>query len=438
MHKGFSAAMLIAVLFGWGGLVESRTSETKEQLAMVGKLLSPEGTLFSRTKFGDPWKVVPAQGSVRADDLLFGLPDASVSDGKDAVRLTFRADLDRNSPYPILESAVILHDSAEYDLDFTLDRGRVDVLNIKKEGSARVRIRFHDQKWETTLAEPGARLAVELYGRWPKGTHFTLEPGPKDVPAAELVLLVLHGHVDVKHGSSRHAMSAPPGPALLHWDNSSQLEEFPEKLDTLPVWANKEESTSERAQRARMLLEQLRTEVLKTSLRQAVESFSTSEDAQHRALAVIVMGATDDGEGMHKVLTETKYPDTWDRAVVVVRNVLGRKAGMDQMLYRRLVEIRKIPPAQAQTILELLHSFGDEDLAQPEPFRMLVKYLDHDSSAIRGLANWHLVRLVPAGQKLDFNPLAPKEERDKARAEWEKLIEGLLAKGELPFKTTRK
>ena len=111
---------------------------------------------------------------------------------------------------------------------------------------------------------------------------------------------------------------------------------------------------------------------------------------------------------------------------------------MDQLLYKGLVTIRKIPPAQARTILELLHSFGDEDLAQPEPFRMLVKYLDHDSFAIRGLANWHLVRLVPAGQKFAFNPLAPKKERDKAREQWNNLIEGLIVKGELPFKTTRK
>ena len=438
MRKALCAATSVALVIGWCGLAETETIQAQEKSATVGKLTSPKGTVFSRTKFGQPWKIVPAQGTMRAGDLLFGLPGATVQTGKDAVRLNFRADLDRNSPYPILESAVILHDSPGFDLDFTLDRGRVDLLNIKKEGSARVRIRFHNQKWEATLAEPGARLALELYGRWPKGTHFTLNPGPQDVPAAELVLLVLHGNIDLKHGSSQHAMSAPPGLALLHWDNSAETDEFPEKLDKLPVWANKEASTSERAKMVGKLLEEFRAQVLKTSLPQAVETFSTSEDANRRALAVIVMGATDDGDGMYKVLTETKYPDTWDRAVVVARNLLGRKPGMDQLLYRRLIEIRKIPPPQARTILELLHSFGDEDLAQPELFRMLVKYLDHDSFAIRGLANWHLVRLVPAGKKFAFNPLAPKKERDKARDQWKKLIESLLTKGELPFKTVRK
>lgn len=431
MRWRISFAIVTLFLFFGTGFITAADS------AGVGKLTSPEGTLFARTKFGQPWKTVPANGSLRAGDLLFGLPGAAVQSTKDAVRLTLLADLDRNSPYPILEAAVSLHDSSDFDLDFTLDRGRVDVRNIKKEGAARVRIRFHDQKWEVTLQEPGARIALELYGRWPKGVPFTPEPGPKDVPAADLVLLVLQGHIDLLHGATQHAMSAPPGPAILHWDNMGQADEIPEKLEELPSWANKTESTTERAQMIRKVLEEFRLEVLKTSLAKAADAFATSEDAMHRALGVIVMGATDDAGGMYKVFTETKYPDTWDRAVVVLRNWLGRCPGQDQFLYRRLIEVRKLPPARAQAILQLLHSFGDEDLAQPELYRMLVKYLDHEALAIRGLANWHLVRLVPAGKKFEFNPLASKKDRDKARAEWEKLIEDMLAKGALPPRSNR-
>jgi hypothetical protein len=423
---------LIAVLLLFGdGLVLAADA------ARFGKLTSPEGTLFARTKFGQPWETVSANGSVRSGDLLFGLPGATVQTEKNTVRLTLMADLNRNSPYPILEAAVILHDNPDFDLDFTLDRGRVDVRNTKKEGAAHVRIRFHDQKWEATLQEPGARIALELYGRWPKGVPFTLKPGPKDIPAADLVFLVLHGHVDLIHGGVQHALSAPPGPAILHWDNSGQADEITEKLDELPSWANKNESTTERARMLRKVLEEFRAEVLRTSLAKAAATFAVSEDATHRALGVIVMGATDDASGMYKVFTETKYPDTWDRAVVVLRSWLGRGPGQDQLLYQRLIEIRKLPPARAQTLLQLLHSFGDADLAQPELYKMLVKYLDHEALGIRGLANWHLVRLVPAGQKIAFNPLAPKAERDTARNEWKKLIDALLAKGELPPKTTR-
>jgi hypothetical protein len=434
MRSRIWIALFAVIVFAGSGLAGADSTPARASATEVGQLTSAEGTLFSRTRFGQPWKTVPAKGAVPAGDLLFGLPGATVESGKGAAQLTFMADLDHKSPYAILEAAVVLHESTDFDLDFTLDRGRVDVRNIKKEGAARVRIRFHDQKWEATLQEPGVRIALELYGRWAKGVPFKLEPGPRDVPAADLTFLVLHGHVDLVHGSEEHAMSAPPGPALVHWDNSGQANETPQKLDALPPWANKEESTTERARQARKLLEDLRTEVLKTSLPQAAHAFADSEDAQQRALGVIVMGATDDAEGMYKVLTETKHPDTWDRAVVVVRNWLGRCPGQDQLVYRRLVEKRKIPPARAETLLQLLHSFGDDDLGRPELYQMLVRYLDHEAMGIRGLAHWHLVRLVPAGKKFEFNPLGPKAERDKARDEWKKLVDDMLAKGELPPK----
>jgi hypothetical protein len=85
-----------------------------------------------------------------------------------------------------------------------------------------------------------------------------------------------------------------------------------------------------------------------------------------------------------------------------------------------------------------LHSFGEAELAQPELYTTLVRYLDNDSLGIRGLAHWHLVRLVPAGKQIEFNPLDPKEQRDKARAQWKKLIDEKIAKGELPPKHAAK
>jgi hypothetical protein len=413
-------------------MVGRNFAETKE--SVVGQLVSKDATLFQRHKPDEAWRTVSQNGKLNAGDLLVGLPGAVVESSKGAVRLSLLTDMDKNSPYPIFEAAVILHDSPDFDLDFTLDRGRVDVTNIKKKGSARVRIRFHDQKWEATLAEPGARIALELYGRWAKGERFQLEPGPKDVPVADLLFLVRKGDVTVKHGGCQHAMSAPPGPALLHWGNSDGADESPTKLDKLPDWAATEEATSERADRIRKVVEEFRQQVVKSSPKAALEEFAKSEDRNHRYTAVIFMGALDDLDGLGNILTATKYPDTWDRAVETVRHWIGRCACQDQVIYRLLLEKRMMSPVHAQTILQLLHSFGDTDLAQPELYKMLVKFLDHENLGVRGLAHWHLVRLVPAGKKFAYNPLDPKEKRDKARDQWKKLIDDMLDKGELPPK----
>src|SRR5579875_2866288 len=401
---------------------------------VVARLVSRDGTLFARSEPAQDWQAVAHKGAIRAGDLLVGLPGAVLENSKGTVGLTLLTDLDKNSPYPVLEAAVVLHASADHDLDFTLDRGRVDVTNLKKEGVARVRIRFHDQQWEANLTEPGTHIALQLYGRWAKGVPFRKEPGPKDVPAADLVLVVRKGQIGLKHGPCYCVMSAPPGPALLHWDNSGGSEEAPQKLEMLPDWVATEQSESERAQRIRDTVEKLRQQVLKSSPREAARTFAASQDPNQRATGVIFLGALDDLEGLGQVINETQYPDAWDRAVVVVRHWLGRRPGQDQILYQKLIDQRGLKPAQAASVMQLLHSFGDEQLAQPELYTTLVKYLDNDVLGIRGLAHWHLVRLVPAGKDIDYNPLDPKDKRDKGREQWKKLIDDLIAKGKLPPK----
>src|SRR5205823_4012654 len=124
--------------------------------------------------------------------------------------------------------------NAQADLDFTLDRGRVDIINQKKEGPARVLCRFRGEVWELTLAAPGTRVSVEVYGRWARGAPFKLDPGPADVPLADLILLVLKGEADVKVGGARHALTVPPGPALLSWGSETGLSPSPQRLDQLP------------------------------------------------------------------------------------------------------------------------------------------------------------------------------------------------------------
>lgn len=432
MCKRFYMVLAAAAsMLGAGGLFGA-------EAAAVARLVSKDGSLFARSKPGQDWRSVSSKGEIHAGDLLVGLPGAVLENGKGSVQLSLLTDFDKNSPYPILEAAVVLHTSADHDLDFTLDRGRVDVTNLKKDGPARVRIRFHDQQWEANLTEPGTRIALQLYGRWPKGVPFRKEAGPKDVPAADLLLVVRKGQVELTHGSCFRILSAPPGPALLHWDNSSAAEEAPQKQETLPDWVATEQSDSERAQRIKNTVEKLRQQVVKSSPREAARTFATSEDPNERATGVISLGALDDLEGLGGVITATKYPDAWDRAVVVVRHWLGRHPGHDQILYQRLLDKRGLKPAQAAGILQLLHSFGDADLAQPDLYTTLVKYLDNDQMGIRGLAHWHLVRLVPAGKDIDFNPLDPKDKRDKARDQWKKLIDDQIAQGKLPPKQTAK
>jgi hypothetical protein len=350
------------------------------------------------------------------------MPHAQLESANKAVTMTFLSDLDGTSPFPIIENAVILREDPKLDLDFVLDRGRVDLVNNKKEGAAKVRLRVRTGVWDITLQDSGTRIALETYGRWPRGVRFTKEPGPKDEPTGSLVILVLKGEIALKHAGCEFPMKAPPGPALIEWDSVTGMDDAPRRMEKLPAWAASGQEDTALAKQKNEALERIRQRVLKKPIGEVIEELLNAENPVDRRLGTFAAGAFDQLELLGKALRETKYPDVWDNGVLALRHWIGRAPGQDQLLYNALIEKRKYLPVHAETILQLLHSFGDEELAQPELYEALIRYLNHENLAIRGLAYWHLVRLVPAGKEFGYNLMDDKDTRAKAIEKWKKLI----------------
>src|SRR5262249_298943 len=146
------------------------------QRAGVAVSRGPKGALWKRAAPGKPWQPIGEGEAIPADHLLLGAPGTPTHPGHGSVRLPLGGDLDGTSPFPIVEPAVVLHETPKTDLDFTLDRGRVDVVNRKKEGAAHVRVRVRDQTFDLVLHEPGTNVAFELYSRWPSGSRFKRKP----------------------------------------------------------------------------------------------------------------------------------------------------------------------------------------------------------------------------------------------------------------------
>ena len=200
----------------------------------VGKSVGPAGRLFHRGgEAGKTWEPVGDKAAVSSDDLLISLPGGEIESRDGSVHLELLKLF--NSPLPVMEPAVTLHQAKDADLDFTLERGMVEFWNSKAKGSASVRIRARGQTWEAALEEPGARMLVEFYSAWPKGARFKKTPGPADVPLARMTFLVLKGQVDLKHAGAQVAMSAPPGPAVIEWDSVTGMDDSPQQLKELPA-----------------------------------------------------------------------------------------------------------------------------------------------------------------------------------------------------------
>jgi hypothetical protein len=236
-----------------------------------------------------------------------------------------------------------------------------------------------------------------------------------------LIFLVQKGEAEVKTPTHQYLLKAPPGPAMLHVDHLGEAGNSPQHLDKVPEWAA-EEGDNERARKVKVIIAHFR-EVAKTkSIGEALDEAVQSDDPTARRTAIYAMGALDELPRLGQALRTAKHPDVWDNAVIALRHWLGRGPGQDLLLYNGLINQAKFTPRSAEIFVQLLHGFSKAQLAQPETYETLIDYLQSDRAAIRALAHWYLVRLVPEGKNIEFKPYGNKEEREHCYKEWCKMI----------------
>lgn len=410
-------ALVLAVLPG-------PVAAQDDSRVVVARAVSPTATFSTRPSNGNQFRNVEENGSIYSTDLVVTLPGGTLVSKSGSVEIQSLPDYDSRSPLPILETALSLANPRGVDLDLTLDRGRIVIKNAKPSGSATARIQFADQKWKVELESPGSRVAIEYCGRWPSGARFKLadpDAPASAAPVASLVLLVLQGSASVDVGGVTLALRAPPGPAELRWDSLAGARPQPLKREKLPQWADSDAVLSPAGQKTAAAYEKFR-KARAVDPAKAIQSFLGSKDPTEQRIALATLGGLDQLELLGKSLVEAKTLEEWDFGITVLRHWLGRCKGQDQRYYQVLTTKRSYTPEQAKTIIQLLFGFSAEDLAMPETYGVLIDYLVHDKPAIRNLAAWHLVRLVPQGKAIAYQPDGTREDAERACAQWKKLI----------------
>jgi hypothetical protein len=403
----------------------ARAADKAEARTAVATCVTDTCTLLRREAPDKPWQVVKEGEELFTGDLLMGGAQGALDTKDGAVRLIVVGDADGSSPIPILETAFVLHEPKGADLDFTFERGRVRLINLKKDGAAVIRLRVREKQFEFTLAEPGTTVSLELFSRWPRGVPFTKEPKPGQEPGLIWSVVVVKGEAHLKGASRQLTLRAPPGPALMMGDSFGNPEPAVETLRELPPWCPERLADlvkTEHGKKLLALVARFRKQAVEKGVSPAIAEFLKSDDELERRTAILWLVATDDLERLGEVLKDTTHQDVWDVGIIALRNWIGRDAEQDQKLYKGLVEKVKMTPAEAAGVLDLLHTFGDEDLSRPETYQVLINYLGSNRVTLRELAYWHLQRLVPGGDKIGYAPLDPKEKRDAAIKEWRKLV----------------
>ena len=319
-------------------------------------------------------------------------------------------------------------------VDFTLIRGRVVITNTRDKGAARVWLR-KDIGVLLTLPEPGDSVALEAFGRWPTGEAFSRTRKAGDGPLQLWAVHCLEGKLGIKANKTEWSMSAAPGLAFFHGDSSAgPAAGGPERRDSLPSWADPKAKVPPLAVTIKAVVEtytgKLRDKDLEEIGGEMISLADKEKDPKKaralRQIAIHAMIALDEPEKVAELLGESTVPEVRQIAVIGLRHWIGTHDGRDMRLYEILQDELSYTRAEAETVLQLLHSPFNRN--QSETYETLVAFLKHRKQSIRELAHWHLVRLAPAGRDIPYDAGAAAADRGKAAAAWKKLIPD----GELP------
>lgn len=396
----------------------------------AAKCLTPVGFYASRGNH-EAFLRVSKGDVVYSRDLLVALPGFKVElePASKNVGVLLWGNLPELSSSPVLECAAVLHDTRAYDLDMTLLRGRVVLTNNRKDGAARIWLRTEDNAVELTLSGPGAQVAIEIYGRWPAGVPFKKGRREGEAPVRLWEAFVLKGELSIKAGRTTWAMTAPPGRAYMHGDNvHGPAAEGPQPVRAVPDWADPRAVPDAPAKLMAEVVATYRDRLKATEadvVARGVFALAAKEKSRVRAgmlrrLLIAAMAALDDVEGVAEQLGTSPHDEVRKTAVIALRHWIGARAGRDEKLYEVLVSLLHYTKNEADAILQMLHSPFNRE--QPETYETLIAFLRHRKQAVRELAHWHLVRLAPAGRDIPFDAAADAAARDKAAAEWRKLI----------------
>ena len=384
----------------------------------AARVVADPGAVVTPTGPGTA-ELVPA-GPVAADTRLVLLPGAGLASLDGTAVAVSRADPAGVSPLPVYETALIpwAADPGKVDLEFTLDRGRVDIQNQGTSAVA-VAVRLPGRRWLLTLDKPGTRVAVELVGRWPAGTEYVADPPPGRGPVYSAQAVALSGSAAVSDGETTVTLSAPPGPALLTWTSDSAARPAPVRLAAVPAWAADDAGpTAQAMARSLAKFRALRAADPGT----AIDAMLASADPADKRVGLVEAGAADDLPRLAKTVAGTTDPDAWDAGVSVFRHWLGRDAQQEGKLVQFLTARGGFTPARAALVVRLLNGFSPAELRRPETYEVLVEYLRHDTPAVRGLAAWHLIRLVPGGKAVGVRPNGSKADADAAYKRFRELV----------------
>lgn len=412
--------------------------EPSKERKEIGEFVSTAALIENRDGSKDNWRTVVAKSRITSGYRLIALPGSQCDIKLDSgVQISLWGNLLEFLPLMEFESAIVPHvPSSGFDAELTLLRGRIQIKNLNINTPAKVRLRFHDQVWDLTFAAKSETVADLLFS-FGEGARFSRQTGGES-PMIHLFLGVPMGKVTVQvRDLDPIKLTAPPGPALLGWDNKSKIQPPAVLKEALPQWAwnmptksPAKEAAMEMKSTADALVARLTEKGATPSL--ALEELAESQKPSAQLYAAFSLPAIDKVAPLVDSLDNLPRAALRGAAVISLRNWVARNPENALVLYHMLLDKKGYTQQQADAVLQLLHTFSREDVAAPATYELLFGFLNDEKLSVRELALWHLVQLDPEGaRQVNYNPL--QDERMPAINRWKKR----LTEGKIPPKAPK-
>jgi len=398
----------------------------------VGKFISQAQVLARKGKDG-LWKRVGFNARVQSGEQLLSLPGYKSeieTDGK--VKVELWGNLPEQVVWPsvqeLLESSVTLHvPHPKLDMELTLHRGRIYLTNMKEQGPARVRVHFWDEEtWDITLDEPDSFVGLELRTNLPAKASLR-----SDERQVIVVFWVARKSAGLRAEYRTFGeMKPPPGQSMVMWTNIGKqrlqgpfsLQKLPDELTPRPQLPEKLEKLEKRVQAALGdLSKRIKAdENVDIALAEAMED---PQDDLKRALGIRGLSALDTVTPLVDGLNE-KNPQVRQECYLALRHWLRRGRDQEILLTHPETGIltKKFGKADAAVILDLLYGPTEDSLKDPEFYALYIACLKHPNPIVRDMAARWLYFLVPAGQKIPFDPQGTKDQVEMTYQRWKELI----------------
>ncbi|MBI1311116.1 hypothetical protein GC176_07390 [bacterium] len=365
---------------------------------------SRDGIFLSRTE--DGWRAIPHRAALRAGDALAAPePFASLID---VASLGLTIEAFGGTAFEVLGS------TAENQLVLRMTQGRLAFQNraiTDPDKPATISVQIGDERFHLVFSTENSVCGLEVMPTEPQKFE---QPPVDDQYVGNL--FVARGAVNVSVGKPGGRLLAAPAWLPLTVSVRKRMEEAGEDVPILPVpeWLDLDAERLTPAQRryATRFEKELDPEV---PIHLSVPAIVDSKVPDLSTLAVKCLGVTGLAEPLVEALSRVEFVEARDAAAQAIRQWLPRDQANKVKLQHALE--MNFPPEQIEPIYRLLWGYDEADAENAATSQILVDWLSHDSEVIRQLAFFHIYRLT--GQKYDYRPNNPEDQRRAAVKRWE-------------------